>query len=288
MRVGALHDWPLLLKQLRTPRVTASSISASGRIRFGSAAELAHALHGIGGRLRDLDTGARRLRERHHVDIRVARQRVAHFVPVAVHEVEHAGRHAGFVQDLREQDRAERRDLARLEHHRATGRERRRDLAHDLVDRPVPRRDQRAYADRLVRHQQRIGLRAEAERLQRADRLFEVRGADGRLHRARECDRRAHLLADRPRDLLVAALVNVEHAPQQRDALVHRPARIRVESLLRRADRAIDIGRIADPELRIRPRRARIDHVDRSCVSRIEPLAVDMGLSCRSHRMLPK
>ena len=49
--------------------------------------------------------------------------------PVAVDEVEDALRHAGLVHDLREEDGAERRDLARLQHHRAAGRERRRDLA---------------------------------------------------------------------------------------------------------------------------------------------------------------
>lgn len=248
------------------------------QVRALAAEFLVHALHGIGGRLRDLDARTRRTRERHHGDIRMPRQRVAHFVPVAVHEVEHAGRHAGLVQDLGEQDRAERRDLARLEHHRAAGRERRRDLAYDLVDRPVPRRDQRAHADRFVRHQQRIGLRAEAERLQRPDRLLEVRGADRGLHRARKGDRRAHFLADRLRDFFVAALVDLEDALQQRDALVHGPARVRVESPLRRADRTVDVGRAADPELRIRPRAGRIDHVDRSRIGGIEPLAIDMGL----------
>ena len=68
---------------------------------------------------------------------------------VAVDEVEHARRHAGLVQDLGEDDRVERRDLGRLQHHRAAGGERRRDLAGDLVDRPVPRRDHADDADRL-------------------------------------------------------------------------------------------------------------------------------------------
>ena len=35
MRVGALHDCPVLLKQAPTPRVTAASTSVSAKIRFG-------------------------------------------------------------------------------------------------------------------------------------------------------------------------------------------------------------------------------------------------------------
>ena len=35
MRVGALHDWPLLLKHWRVPCVTARRKSASGRMMLG-------------------------------------------------------------------------------------------------------------------------------------------------------------------------------------------------------------------------------------------------------------
>ena len=45
--------------------------------------------------------------------------------------------------------RAQRRHLARLEHNRATCRKRGRDLAHDLVGGPVPRRDETADPDGL-------------------------------------------------------------------------------------------------------------------------------------------
>ena len=60
--------------------------------------------------------------------------------------------HAGLVQDLRQHQRVERGDLARLQHHRAARRQRREDLAGDLVHRPVPRRDEAAHADRLAAH----------------------------------------------------------------------------------------------------------------------------------------
>ncbi len=101
-------------------------------------------------RLRHAYAGAGRSGEAHHVDIGMGRHRLAHRRAVALHHVVDAGRHAGRVQHLGPDDRAERRDLGRLQHHRAAGGQRRRHLADDLVDRPVPRRNQAAHADRLA------------------------------------------------------------------------------------------------------------------------------------------
>ena len=54
----------------------------------------------------------------------------------------------------------------RLQHHGAAGGERRRDLAGDLVDRPVPRRDEAADADRLAHDRGRAADLLELEILQ--------------------------------------------------------------------------------------------------------------------------
>ena len=70
-----------------------------------------------------------------------ASDRLADDRAVAGDQVEHAGRQPDRVDDLGEDERVERRDLARLEHDRAAGGERRRDLGGDLVQRVVPRRD---------------------------------------------------------------------------------------------------------------------------------------------------
>ncbi|KRR17987.1 hypothetical protein CQ13_11570 [Bradyrhizobium retamae] len=59
--------------------------------------------------------------------------RLAHRGTVAVDEIEDARRHAGGVDDLGEQHRAERRDLAGFQDDRAAGCERRRDFGGDLV-----------------------------------------------------------------------------------------------------------------------------------------------------------
>ena len=69
---------------------------------------------------------------------------------VAVDQVEHAGRHARFVQDLGHQDGVQRRDLRGLEHHGAARRQGRCHLAHDLVDGPIPGRDHAHHAHGLM------------------------------------------------------------------------------------------------------------------------------------------
>ena len=60
------------------------------------------------------------------------------------------GRKADLVHDLGEDERVDRRDLRRLEHHGAAGRERVGDLRADLVQRVVPRRDATDDADGLA------------------------------------------------------------------------------------------------------------------------------------------
>ena len=140
-----------------------------------------HALDGVGGRFGDENAGAGRAGERDHVDVGVAGDRLPDGRPVSVDEVENALGDAGLVENLRENDGVERRDLAGLQHHRAARRQGRRDLAGDLIERPVPGRDQADDADRLL-DDQRAALGAlELEILQRLDHLLEMRKADADL-----------------------------------------------------------------------------------------------------------
>ena len=103
------------------------------------------------------DAAARGLRpgEADHVDGRMRRDRLADHAALARHHVEHPGGQADLSGRLGEDEGAERRQLGRLEHHRAAGGERRRDLADHLVQRVVPRRDAADDADRLL-HDQRV------------------------------------------------------------------------------------------------------------------------------------
>ena len=84
----------------------------------------------------------------------------------AGHQVEHAGGQADLVDDLGEDERVERRHLARLEHDGAAGGERGADLADDLVERVVPRRDRADDADRLLDDEGVADLLFELERVE--------------------------------------------------------------------------------------------------------------------------
>ena len=68
----------------------------------------------------------------------------------AGHDVDDALRHAGALADLGEQDGGQRREFGRLQHHRAAGGQRRRDLPGQHQQREIPRDDLADDADGLV------------------------------------------------------------------------------------------------------------------------------------------
>ena len=82
-------------------------------------------------------------------DVGMLEQRVDRDL-VAVHDVEHAVRDAGLVQQLREVDRRRRILLGRLEHERVPARDRRREHPHRHHRREVERRDAADDAERLA------------------------------------------------------------------------------------------------------------------------------------------
>ena len=83
-------------------------------------------------------------------------------------------RQTRFVQDVGQQQRGERRLFGRLQHHAVVGRDRRRDLVRDLVQRMVERRDRRDHA--LQRLAQRVDLALLAVRRQVAGKDLAVVG----------------------------------------------------------------------------------------------------------------
>src|ERR1019366_2154401 len=98
------------------------------------------------------------------------------------------------------------RDLGWLEHDRAASRQRRRDLAGDLVERPVPGGNETADAYRLLDDQRRAATLFEPVRAEHLDRGYEMGRAHGGLGALREPDGRAHLLGNRFRHVLVTPL----------------------------------------------------------------------------------
>ena len=87
---------------------------------------------------------------------RVARHPRAELV-AAGDNVDDTGRD-DVAQDLAEQDRVERREGRRLDHHRVAGEQRRRDLPDRENQREVPRSDRRDHAERLAADLHPTGL----------------------------------------------------------------------------------------------------------------------------------
>src|SRR5450631_1116305 len=91
---------------------------------------------------------------------------------IPVDQIEYALRDPRVVHDLGKNDAADRRDFARLQHHRAARSDGRRHLADDLIERPVPWGDESHHADRLANDARIAALVGKLE-------FFE--GLDGRL-----------------------------------------------------------------------------------------------------------
>jgi hypothetical protein len=126
-----------LPERRRAARCAQSGIGQDGV--GGLAAKLLyHTFDRICGSLGDQDAG--QAGERNHVDMAMAGYRLAGRRPIAIHKVEDTFGVRRPVKNLSEDDPAQRRNLARLQDHRATGGERWRKLRCDLVERPVPLR----------------------------------------------------------------------------------------------------------------------------------------------------
>ena len=109
---------------------------------------------------------------------------------VAGDDRQHRRRQAGFVQDVGERERGQRRLLGGLQHHPVVGRDRRRDLVRHLVQRMVERRDRGDDAEQRLA--QRVDLARLAVRRQVAGEHLAVvlqrRIAGEREHVARAAD----------------------------------------------------------------------------------------------------
>jgi hypothetical protein len=129
------------------------------------------------------------------------------------------------MQDFRIDLGRKRRVLGRFQDRRTPGGERRKDLERDLVDRPVPRRDQARGSDRFA--QKRVAVGKGPTFLLRLKRLDEAVGmADARLglHLARHGDRRAHLEAHRLREVFMPGRGALADAFEEREAVGFRPS----------------------------------------------------------------
>ena len=142
-----------------------------------------------------------------------------------------------------------RRHLRRFQHHCATRRQRRIHLDRDLVERPVPRRDQPADADRLLGDQRRPVLLLELEVLQRVDRRHQVTDPEKHLRARGQRRRRADFLGDRVGEVARPLLVFGEDGLQQVQPLFATALRPTGEGAPGRLDRHVDVVRRAERDL---------------------------------------
>ncbi len=232
-------------------------------------------LDGLRGQLGHALAGAGRAGERHHVDLAMAGQHLADHRAVAGHQVEHARRQAGGLDDLGQHEGVQRRHFRRLEHHGAAGGQRRRDLQRDLVQRVVPRRDGGDHADRLAHHQRIADLLLEGEGLDQLGGLAPVEDRATDLDRAGQLDRHADLGRDQLRQLLGARLQALGDLADIVGALLRRRRGPAVEGGTGGLDRVLGIARMALGNPAHHLFGGRVDDVDLPGAVRGHPRAVD-------------
>src|ERR1019366_594810 len=172
----------------------------------------------------------------------------------------------------------------RLQDHGAAGGERGRDLAGDLVQRPVPWRDHADDADGFAHHHRRAERLLEMivlENLQRGSKMAEA-GAGLQLLRHRQ--RGAHLVGDRGADILHAGLVDLDNFGEQRDALLAAGLRKGLEGAARGGHGLVDVGLGAERNLIHRLFGRRVDDGLGLLDDGIDPGAVDVELHAVDHR----
>ncbi len=184
---------------------------------------------------------AGRAGEADHVDAGVGGDRLADDGAGAGDQVEHTGGQADLVDDLGEDERVERCHFARLEHHGAAGGERATDLADDLVQRVVPRRDRPDDADRLLDDEAVADRLFELERVEQRGEGLHVAGGQAGLDHRRPRDRHADLAGDHLGDLRRAGLQRLVETDHVLLALLDRRRRPAVERSTGSGDRLVDV-----------------------------------------------
>ena len=183
--------------------------------------------------------------ERDLVDARVLDEVRADRRPVARDDVDHAAREADLARELGEPQRGQRRRRVGLEHDRAAGGERGRELPGRHRQRVVPRHDLARDADRLLQRveEERAADRVRATRDRRDPRRVEAEVLDGladlRLHRG---DRLADVARLELGEVLAVGDDRIRQRMEQARALGRRRLQpVARERALRRFDGAVDV-----------------------------------------------
>ncbi|MNC23016.1 hypothetical protein D3C75_710270 [compost metagenome] len=146
--------------------------------------------------MRNANASAGGAGERHHVHVRVFGQRFTDFRARPADQVEDTGRQADVFYHLRQQEGMQRGFLARLDHHGATGGQGRGQFADQLVQRVIPRVDERADTHGLADHQRIADFAHLVHQMSQFDVLLKASDRPVDLHRAAPLHRHAQLGSD--------------------------------------------------------------------------------------------
>ena len=180
------------------------------------------------------------------------------------------------MEDLGQHLAREMRFARGLEHHRAARRDGGEDFDGDLIDRPVPGRDEPADADRLLDDHRRAAQFLEPELLEHLDRGLEMAGAEEDVEAVGERGGRAHFLHHGRAEIGLAPLIFGQDRLQQIQAFLTAGLRPAGEGLARGLDRTIHIRGAAERDPSRHPFGGRIDGLMDLVLDRIDPLPVDV------------
>ena len=172
----------------------------------------------------------------------MARQGLTDSGSVAVDQIEYARGNARLIHNLCIEISRQRRNFAGLKHHGAAHRQRRRDLTADLIEGPIPGRNQTAHTDGLFHHPVRAKIFGEGIAFQNLRGFGDVAQSGIGLCGARQFDRGTHFQANRLGNLANAALKNLCHPLEHSDTLFDGGLAKGFKRGLGRGNRQIDIG----------------------------------------------
>ncbi len=201
--------------------------------------------------------------------------------PKPVTRLKTPGGQPELVDDLGEDEGAQRRHLARLRDHRAARGERRSDLGAELVQRVVPGRDRADHADRLADDQRVPDLLLPVDLARRPGPCRRSPSPAARPGSSRDCaERHPDLGRDQRRQLVARGAASAAEIAAQR---VQPAARAAPPTRPRTRPRAafdgpVDVlgGALGNPTDHLLG--GRVDHLDRAGAGGLDPLAADVEL----------
>ena len=250
-----------------------------------------HPLHVGAGQRRQLLAHRCRSGEGDLADDRVGNEVAGDLGRIAEDQPDGAGRHAGVDEGLEQRRRGCRRLLGRLHEEGASGGQGRAELAHDLVDREVPRREGGHRPDRFLQHQL---LRRQVAR--RHDASIDAAAFVGEplddVGAGQHLDlglghRLALLLGQQPGDVGRAFAQQCGGAAHGGGALVRRHLAPGLEALAGGFQRAVQVDLAGMGHLADDGTGGRVAHVDGLAADRIDPFVgdqqADIGIGRRRH-----